>query len=114
MNHFIIQTRSTILTTEAVLLEWLNALSDVSTRQIAAESYLRIRADARIEVAPFQAEFLGSAVELYRVRPDKNWSLTDCLSFVVMGRRGLTEALTTDHDFEQAGLKALMPAQPEL
>ena len=108
----VIRTRSAILTTEAVLLEWLNALSDISTRRIAAESYLRVRADIRIEVIQFQAELMESAIAPYRGRPDKNWSLTDCLSFVVMERRGLTEALTTDHDFEQAGLKTIMLDQP--
>ena len=111
-HQFVIRTRSTIVTTEAVLLEWLNALSDVSTRRIAAESYLRVRADARIEVLPLQAELMDSAIQLYRDRPDKNWSLTDCLSFLVMERRGLAEALTTDHDFEQAGLRANMLDQP--
>ena len=109
-----IRTRSTIVTTEAVLLEWLNALSDVSTRQIAAESYMRVRADARIEVVPLQAELMGAAIQYYRGRPDKKWSLTDCLSFLVMERRGLAEALTTDHDFEQAGLKAMMLSLPSL
>ena len=102
------------MTTEAVLLEWLNALSDVSTRRIAAESYLRVRGDARIDVVPLQAEMMGSAIQLYRGRPDKNWSLTDCLSFWVMERRGLSEALTTDHDYEQAGLKAMMLSLPSL
>ena len=97
--QFVIRTRSTIMTTEAVLLEWLNALSDVSTRRIAAESYLRVHGDARIEVVPFQPELIDSAVRLYRARPDKGWSLTDCLSFVVMERRHLTEALTTDGHF---------------
>ena len=111
-HQFVIRTRSTIVTTEAVLLEWLNALSDVSTRRIAAESYLRVRADARIEVLPLQAELMDSAIQLYRDRPDENWSLTDCLSFLVMERRGLAEALTTDHDFEQAGLRANMLDQP--
>jgi predicted nucleic acid-binding protein len=111
-HQFVIRTSSTIVTTEAVLLEFLNALSDVSTRRIAAESYLRVRADARIEVVPLQAELMGSAIHLYRGRPDKNWSLTDCLSFLIMERRGLAEALTTDHDFEQAGLRANMLDQP--
>lgn len=113
-HQFVIRTRSTIVTTEAVFLEWLNALSDVSTRRIAAESYLRLRADARIEVVPLQAELMDSAIQLYRGRPDKNWSLTDCLSFSIMERRGLAEALTTDHDFEQAGLKAMMLSPPNL
>ena len=111
-HQFVIGTEINIVTTDAVLFEWLNALADVSTRRVAAESCLRVRADAHIEVVPFQAELMVSAIELYRGRPDKNWSLTDCLSFVVMDRRGLTEALTTDHDFEQAGLKALMLVQP--
>jgi predicted nucleic acid-binding protein len=113
-HQFATRTRSTIVTTEAVLLEWLNALSDVSTRRIAAESYLRVRGDARIDVVPLQAEMMGSAIQLYRGRPDKNWSLTDCLSFWVMERRGLSEALTTDHDYEQAGLKAMMLSLPSL
>ena len=74
----------------------------------------RAHADARIEVVPFQPELIDSAVQLYRTRPDKNWSLTDCLSFVVMERRHLTDALTTDGHFEQAGLKVMMLVQPPL
>lgn len=47
-------------------------------------------------------------VALYGRRPDKAWSLTDCISFVVMGDEGLTEALTGDRHFEQAGFVALL------
>ena len=68
----------------------------------------------RIEVAPFQPEPIDSAVQLYRARPDKDWSLTDCLSFVITERRPLTEALTTDGHFEQAGLKVVMLVEPPL
>ncbi len=46
--------------------------------------------------------------ELYRGRPDKEWSLTDCISFVVMRDEHLTEALTADRHFEQAGFKPLL------
>ena len=93
-------------------LEWLNALSDASTRTIAAEGYRRVHADRRIEVVPFQPELNDAAIGLYRNRADKNWSLTDCLSFVVMERRALTEAITTDRHFEQAGFKANMLDHP--
>jgi predicted nucleic acid-binding protein len=84
-NQFVTRTKSTIVTTEAVLLEWLNAMSDVSTRRVAAESYLRVRADAGIDVVSIQAELLSSAIQLYRDRPDKSWGLTirvqiSCLS----------------------------------
>ena len=47
-------------------------------------------------------------VALYRQRTDKAWSLTDCISFVVMSDEGITEALTGDHHFEQAGFVALL------
>jgi len=46
--------------------------------------------------------------DLYLHRPDKEWSLTDCVSFIVMEERGLTEALAADHHFEQAGFTALL------
>lgn len=39
-------------------------------------------------------------------RPDKDWSLTDCISFLVMKDFGLTDAFTADHHFEQAGFTA--------
>jgi uncharacterized protein len=113
-SRFVLRTRSTLVTTEAVLWEWLNAFSHASTRRLAAEGYCRCQADPGIEVVPFQSELVASAVELYRTRPDKNWSLTDCLSFVVMENRRLTEALTTDRHFEQAQRKALLLEEPPL
>jgi predicted nucleic acid-binding protein len=109
----VIRSGSKILTTEAVLWEWLNALSDPSTRGVAAEGYRRAHADINVEIVPFQTELIDAAVTLYRARPDKGWSLTDCLSFVVMERWRLTEALTTDRHFDQANLKARMLEQPE-
>src|SRR5450756_1344467 len=79
-NQFVIRSRSSIVTTEAVLWEWLNGFSDASTRGVAAEGYRRVHADPRIEVVPFQPELIDSAVQLYRARPDKGWSLT-CLLY---------------------------------
>lgn len=113
-HNAIIRTGSHIVTTEAILWEWLNALSAVASRGLAADAYRKIHRDPRIEVVPFLPALVDSAVALYRRRPDKNWSLTDCLSFVVMEHRGLTEALTTDRHFEQAHLKACMLQPPSL
>ena len=50
----------------------------------------------------------NAAWELLKARPDKDWSFVDAASFVVMRERGITEALTTDHHFEQAGLVRLL------
>jgi uncharacterized protein len=52
-------------------------------------------------------------IELHRGRLDKLWSLTDCVSFVVMEQRGIQQALAFDHHFEQAGFEALLRREPE-
>ena len=54
------------------------------------------------------ADVLDDAVTLYLARQDKQWSLTDCTSFVAMQREKITEALTGDHHFEQAGFVILL------
>lgn len=108
----VVRTASRLVTSEAVLWEWLNALSDASTRAIAAEGYRRVHADRQIEVVSLQPELSDAAIGLYRDRADKNWSLTDCLSFVIMERHALTEALPTDRHFEQAGFRANMLNDP--
>ena len=61
-----------------------------------------------IRVVPPSPELFDAGVELYGRRPDKQWSLTDCISFVVMEQEGLHEALTADKHFEQAGFTALL------
>ena len=54
------------------------------------------------------SELFERGLALYNARPDKEWSLTDCISFVVMADEGLTDALTGDRHFEQAGFTALL------
>jgi predicted nucleic acid-binding protein len=66
-----------------------------------------IRAWPHITLVHVDPGLHEAAWALLRSRPDKSWSLTDCASFEVMRRRGLTEALTTDHHFEQAGFTRL-------
>jgi len=107
-----VRSEAVVVTTEAVCWEWLNAMSDPATRSIAALGYQRIRHDARIDVVPHSGELSASAIRLFTDRSDKDWSLTDCLSFVVMGRRNIQEALTADHHFEQAGLRAVLTDIP--
>jgi predicted nucleic acid-binding protein len=54
-------------------------------------------------------EIIDSQVwDLLIQRKDKNWSLVDCSSFVIMKQYGINEALTNDHHFEQAGLIRLL------
>jgi predicted nucleic acid-binding protein len=101
-----------IVTTEAVFWEWLNASGAPPLRVRAVQSYRYCHADPLITVVDFEKGWVDGAVRLYEARRDKEWSLTDCLSFGVMERRGLRQALTTDHHFGQAGFEPLMLDDP--
>lgn len=97
-----------IITTEMVLAELLAALSKVPVRPYAIGGVDRIRANPNVEVVPQTSIQFANAYGLYRSRPDKEWSLTDCASFELMRERGLTDALAHDVHFEQAGFVALL------
>ncbi len=97
-----------MLTTAWVLTEVGDGLSHPSNRPSFALLIDTLRAEPNVTLVPCSDALLEAGIDLYRQRPDKQWSLTDCLSFVVMQREGLTEALTGDHHFEQAGFIALL------
>src|SRR5687767_7781950 len=99
-----IQTQhARLVTTQAVLLEIGNSLSKLRYRAAAVRLLEAIEADPSVEVVSLSNELYTRGVELFRERPDKEWGVTDCISFVVMEERGITKALTTDHHFIQAG-----------
>lgn len=100
------QTR--IVTTEMVLAELLNALAKPAIRAVAIRMADLIRLNPNVEVAPQTGQQFRDALELYRMRPDKAWGLTDCASFRLMEARAITDALAYDRHFEQAGFRALL------
>ena len=61
-----------------------------------------------VKVVSVDSALLRRAIAFYHSRGDKEWGLTDCISFIVMEDNGLTEALTTDEHFQQAGFRALL------
>jgi predicted nucleic acid-binding protein len=77
-------------------------------RSVFIQLHSDIQANPDIAVVPCTDHLLAEGMSLYAQRRDKEWSLTDCISFVVMHREGLTEALTGDHHFEQAGFVTLL------
>ena len=97
-----------VITTTWVLLELGNALRRVRDRAVFSRFMEDLAADADTTVHSADQQVFDSAVALFNERPDKEWSLTDCTSFVVMQEYGLTEALTSDHHFQQAGFTALL------
>jgi uncharacterized protein len=99
-----------LITTDWILAEVADALSDLVNRGGCVEMLNDLRNSRRIEVLPATRTSFEVGWELFGERPDKDWSLTDCISFVVMRDRKLTEALTGDRHFEQAGFRALLKA----
>ena len=93
------------VSTEAVLVEIGNALSRVRWRHLAIATLQDLRADPDIKIVPVDSKLFDQAIALFSARTDKEWGLTDCISFVVMQKRNLTHALTTDRHFEQAGFQ---------
>ena len=97
-----------LLTTRAILLEIGNALSKLRHREAAIALLNSIERDEKIEIVPISESLYKKGFDMFRRRKDKEWGIIDCISFVVMKERGLDEALTTDHDFIQAGFKVLL------
>ena len=99
-----------LVTTEMVLTEVLNFFAERgrAPRQLAANLIQRLRQDANTRIVAQTSAQFDDALELYRNRQDKQWSHTDCASFRAMEDDHITEALTYDQHFEQAGFKALL------
>jgi uncharacterized protein len=100
--------RTRLVTTRAVLLEIGNALSRQRYRQAAVQVLDSLEADPTVEIVPLSEGLYARAAKLFRDRSDKEWGLTDCISILVMQDRGLSDALTTDEHFQQAGFRALL------
>ena len=94
--------------TEAVLTEIGNTLSRLRWRSASVATIEDLRSDPDIEVVSISPELFDRAVNLYSSHKDKEWGMTDCISFVVMQDMGIIDALTTDDHFRQAGFRALL------
>ena len=99
-----------IATSEMVLVEFLNAMSKFGEhdRRLAVGTVTGIRNDSTVEMVPQSSQRFAAAIRHYSERPDQQWSLTDCASFLIMEERGIREALAYDRDFVQAGYRALL------
>jgi uncharacterized protein len=96
-----------IVTTGWIIVELGDHLCDLRNRPLFGQVWEALKIDRRFEILPQSQTVLDSALTLYDQRLDKEWSLTDCTSFVTMTDQGITEALTGDRHFEQSGFKAL-------
>jgi predicted nucleic acid-binding protein len=100
--------RCPVVVTQFVLLELANALARARSRKLFVNLLPHLRANTNVTIVGISPELFDRGYRLYAERPDKDWSLTNCISFVVMEQEGISEALTADHHFEEAGFRAIL------
>jgi uncharacterized protein len=101
-------TSAMLYTTEPVLFELANALSSINFRTPAVALIDELRTLPNVVAVHSNNELFENALKLYRERTDKEWSLTDCYSFIVMEENEIKLAFTSDKHFEQAGFIKLL------
>lgn len=102
------QLTDPIVTTAWVLTEVGDALAAPNLRHIFLRLVQALGADSNTTIVPPTQTLFDEGLKLYAERSDHGWTLTDCISFVVMRQQDITEALTGDHHFEQVGFRALL------
>jgi len=102
------QLRGEVVTTEWVLAEVADALAGSNSRRMVAPFLRDLARDPKVRIVRAGGEWFERGLQLYEQRSDKDWPLTDCISFALMKEEELTTALTGDHHFVQAGFEALL------
>jgi uncharacterized protein len=99
-----------IVTSQMVLTEFLNYYASLgpSFRQQAVQVVRSLQQATEVEIVPQTDKQFQAALTFYAQRPDKEWSLVDCASFLIMQEQHLTEALAHDEHFSQAGFVPLL------
>ena len=100
--------KTKLVTTQAILLELGNALSKARYRKAAVQLLTSLETDPNVTIIPLSTQLYSRALELFKTRLDKEWGLVDCISFTVMRDRNISDALTADEHFLQAGFCRLL------
>lgn len=96
-----------VVTTDWVLTEVADAMSASWNRKGFINLFDFLKVNESVEIVRADRGLFDQGLDLFRRRPDKDWSLTDCISFVVMEKREIHKALTGDRHFQQAGFHAV-------
>ena len=96
------------VTHEGILLEIGNSLSKAKTRNVALKLKESIEKSSRIKLVALSPELIDAGWKLDAERNDKDWGIMDCISFVLMNDLRISEALTADRHFKQAGFIKLL------
>jgi len=96
------------ITSDYVIDESVTLLLVRHSHRGAANFLETVEKSESLEIEWVASETFFKAAALFRSRPDKEWSFTDCTTFIIMKELKIREALTSDHHFKQAGFTSLL------
>ena len=103
------QTAKARITTSVwVLVELANFFTTVGRRAMFLATVEKLEADSAVTIISALDADYRAGLNLFSQRPDKEWSLTDCISMVILDRQKISDVLTSDKHFEQAGYQILL------
>ncbi len=108
LDDELLRQDATLLFHWGILIEIADGFARLTRRAKGLQLLAKLTGESGYELLPITESLLQEALNLYRTRTDKEWGLTDCISFALMKNRGVTEALSADIHFRQAGFKALL------
>jgi predicted nucleic acid-binding protein len=108
LDRELLNEGAVLLLHDGILLELGDGYSRLGRRNRGIEILTRFMTQAGYRIITLDDVVLRAAIEMYSQHRDKEWGLTDCVSFVLMRQAGILEALTADKHFQQAGFVALL------
>lgn len=103
--------QGTTVTTAWVIAELANSMSRATNRPFFLSLLKDLQTDTRVTIVPSTEELFDRGLDLFAHRLDKDWSLTDCISFLVMKDHGMQDAAAFDQHFVQAGFNVIIPRE---
>ena len=109
LNYARKYTDDYLITTDGIVDETLNyfATKGAIMRRKALATYFQIRQEPNMEIISYTPQLRQAGIQLFDERPDKGYSLTDCISMIVMKQRRIAEVLTHDKHFTQENFRIL-------
>jgi predicted nucleic acid-binding protein len=107
-KNFASEYRGNLITSAWIITELANNLCKASNRTLFVSIYEDLQRSNRVTIIPLSNHLHEEGLRLYAQRTDKDWSLTDCISFLIMQEQNILETASTDHHFEQAGFVRLI------
>lgn len=104
----LIRNRTPLLTTSLILVEIGDGLSRIHLRSLAVQLNRHLLQSPQVEIVHVGPDLQADGWILFDERNDKDWGVTDCISFSLMNRRGISKAFALDRHFEQAGFERLI------